>query len=165
MPKVYVETKPNLDIKGGLIDGLQLLTRQMADPSATFVSGEWVKETADGVVAKLASGSAAAVDTAVRPRIIWGGTERHDVKESGSLTCLRGLVSVLTLKYKSGESFAIGSKVSLYWDGTNGILRKTPTAVGTYTVVGTVTSLPTVDGTDYLGVEVYGDVQELIIDA
>ena len=163
MPKVYVEVKPNLDIKGGLIDGLQLLTRQMADPSVTFVSGEWVKETADGIVGKLSSGSAAAVDTAIRPRIIWGGTERHDVQESGSLTCLRGLTSILTLKYETGESFAIGDKVSLYWDGTYGTLRKTPGSTGTYTVVGTVTSVPTVDGTDYLGVEIFGDAQTLII--
>jgi len=163
MPKVYVEVKPNLDIKGGLIDGLQLLTRKMADPSATFVSGEWVKETADGVVSKLSSGGAAAVDTAVRPRVIWGGTERHDVQESGSLTCLRGLTQILTLKYETGESFAIGSKVSLYWDGDYGTLRKTPTSTGTYTVVGTVTSLPTVDGTDYLGVEVYGDALDFEI--
>lgn len=155
MPAVFQDTKMNVDIVGGLIDGLQLLTKAMADPDAAFVSGEWVAENAEGKVAKIGSGSAAIVPEPHFPRMIWGGTDRHDVSESDSLTCLKGLYRAKTMKYKTGNSFAVGDKLVIYWDGTNGILTKIGTG-DTFTVVGEVVIPPTVDGTDYLVFEAYG---------
>jgi len=154
MPSVYTDTKPNVDIIGGMLDDIQFLTRKMADPSVTFVDGEWVVENANGHVTKASSGSAAIVPEPIRPRMIFGGTDRHDVAESDSLTCLRGGYKAKTLKYKASSSFANGNKLVIYWDGTYGILGKIGSG-DTFMVVGEVTKAPATDVTDYLEFEAY----------
>ena len=154
MGTVYEEVLPNVDIIGGVLDDTQFLTRPMADPTATFKDGEWVVENSDGNVAKLSSGGAADVPEPVRPRMVFGGTERHDVQESGSLTVLRGGYKAKTMIYQTGESFTNGSKLICHWDGDYGELGKIGSG-DTFLVVGEVTKAPVTDGTDYLEFEAY----------